>query len=139
MPEDKDHSERYEAGLATRIEVLGKEYVDLAFAEADEFTQDFQDYVTEFCWGMSWQNDAIDRRTRSLLTLTILAVGGKSNELRSHVRGALRNGATPQEIAAVFQHVAVYAGVPTAIEAFRSAKEVIAAWKENGSQSGAAN
>jgi 4-carboxymuconolactone decarboxylase len=125
---------RFEQGLALRKAVVGEEYVTRSFANADDFTQEFQEYVTEFCWGVPWTRDGIDHHTRSLITVTALATMGKSAELQSHARGALRNGATPEEIKEIFLHLAVYAGVPTALEAFRSVQPIIAAYRENGNR-----
>jgi 4-carboxymuconolactone decarboxylase len=117
---------RYEAGLAVRNEVLGPEYVERSLASVDHFSQALQDHLNEFCWGLAWTRPDLDRRTRSLLTLGVLATLGKPNEIKAHTLGALRNGCTPAEIREVFLHVAVYAGVPAAVEAFRAAAPVIA-------------
>lgn len=120
---------RQETGLRIRREVLGEEYVDRALAGADDFTRDLQEFLNGNCWGATWAREGLDRRTRSLITLTALAQLGKMQELAAHTRGALRNGCTPEEIKEVFLHVAVYAGVPVAVDAFRAAQPVIAAWR----------
>ncbi|HWP35685.1 MAG TPA: carboxymuconolactone decarboxylase family protein [Thermodesulfobacteriota bacterium] len=117
---------RYEAGKALRAEVLGPEYVARSFAEADEFTRPLQELITEYCWGAVWTRPGLDRKTRSLLNLAMLAAMGRTHELALHLRGALRNGCTKEEIREVFLQVAVYAGTPAALEAFRTAKAVFA-------------
>ncbi len=118
--------ERFDAGLQLRREVVGAEYVERSLAQADDFTRDFQELVTEYCWGASWTRDAISRRDRSLLNLAMLATLNRSAEFKLHTRGALRNGCTREEIADTLIHVAIYAGVPAAMEAFRLAREVFA-------------
>lgn len=120
-----------EAGLKARQEVLGPEYVRRAQENADEFTQEFQDYLNEHCWGTVWTRDGLERRTRSLVTISVLATSSRWNEFTTHVRGALRNGCTPDEIREVLLHLAIYAGVPTSVEAFRNAQPVIADWKQS--------
>jgi 4-carboxymuconolactone decarboxylase len=114
----------YEEGLAVRREVLGAEYVDRAIIGADAFTQPWQEFVTEWCWGGVWSRPGLPRKTRSLLNLAMLAALNRPHEIRLHVRGALNNGVTREEIAEVFLQVAVYAGAPAAMDAFRTAKEV---------------
>jgi 4-carboxymuconolactone decarboxylase len=117
--------ERADAGLAIRKRVLGAETVERTLAGADEYTQEWQDYVNRACWGEVWSRTDIEPRIRSLLTLAILATLGKSTELQSHTRGAFANGCTVDEIKGVFFHVAVYAGVPAAFDAFRSTQPVV--------------
>ena len=114
----------YEEGLAVRREVLGEEYVDRAIASADSFTGELQDFVTEWCWGGIWTRPGLPRKTRSLLNLAMLAALNRPHEIKMHVRGALKNGVTREEIAEVFLQAGVYAGAPAAVDAFRSAKEV---------------
>jgi 4-carboxymuconolactone decarboxylase len=114
----------YEEGLAVRREVLGTEYVDGSIAGADSFTRPWQEFVTEWCWGGVWTRPGLARKTRSLLNLGMLAALNRPAEIRLHVRGALNNGVTREEIAEVFLQVAVYAGAPAAMDAFRTAKEV---------------
>ncbi len=121
--------ERFEQGLQTRREVLGSEYVDRAFESGDEFTLPWQRLLTEHAWNDLWNRPGLDRKTRSLLTIAILAVLGRSTELASHTRGALRNGATPEEIAETFIHMSGYAGFPAGVEAFRTAQPIIADFK----------
>jgi 4-carboxymuconolactone decarboxylase len=115
---------QYEEGLKVRREVLGAEYVDRAVANADAFTQHLQDFVTEHCWGTVWTRPGLPRKTRSFLNLAMLGALGRMHELKLHVRGALTNGASREEIAEVLLQLGVYAGVPAAVEAFRNAKEV---------------
>ncbi|MFF1281426.1 4-carboxymuconolactone decarboxylase [Streptomyces sp. NPDC058299] len=117
--------DRYGTGLKVRREVLGDAHVDRALAEADEFSGDFQEFVTRYAWGEIWDRPGLDRRTRSCITLTALVAGGHQEELAAHTRAALRNGLTPHEIAEVLLQAAVYCGVPAANRAFRVAREVI--------------
>jgi 3-oxoadipate enol-lactonase/4-carboxymuconolactone decarboxylase len=119
------HLDSYEAGMKVRREVLGDAHVDRCEAEADDFTRDFTDFATRYAWGEVWTRPGIDRRTRSIVTLTALAARGHYEELASHTRAALRNGLTPAEIREVLLHTAVYCGVPAAGSAFRVAQEVI--------------
>lgn len=114
----------YEAGLQTRIEVLGKDYVDNAFKSADAFNMPFQEFITEYAWGGVWTRPGLDRKTRSFLNLGMLAALNRPHEIKIHVRGALNNGLTKDEIAEVFFQVAIYCGVPAALDAIRVAKEV---------------
>jgi 3-oxoadipate enol-lactonase/4-carboxymuconolactone decarboxylase len=115
----------YEPGLAVRRAVLGDAYVDRALARADSFTEDFQRFITRYAWGEIWGRDGLDRRTRSCITLALLAAGGHEAELALHVRAALRNGLTPDEIKEVLLQVAVYAGVPAANSAFAVAQRTL--------------
>ena len=114
----------YEAGLALRKEVVGKDYVERSLAEADDLTRDFQAFVTEYAWGAVWTREGLSRRDRSLLNLGMLTALGKPNELKLHLRGALTNGVTREEIREALMQSAVYCGVPAALEAFRVAREV---------------
>lgn len=126
-------SEKYEQGMAVRRKVLGDEYVDRAIAGATDFTRPLQELVTENCWGEIWTRPAIDDATRSLITLATLAALRATTELKAHVRGALRNGCSVEQIQEVLLQSAVYCGVPAGIEAFRAAREVVEAWqKDNG-------
>jgi 4-carboxymuconolactone decarboxylase len=111
-------------GLKTRREVLGAEYVDNAIKNADEFNQPMQEFVTEYCWDQVWNRPGLDRRTRSLLNLAMLTALNRPHELKLHVRGALNNGVSKEEIREVFLQTAVYCGVPAAIDSFRNAREV---------------
>ncbi len=123
-PQDLDAL--YARGLATRREVLGAEYVDKAIAGADDFSRALQQMVTTWCWGDVWNRPGLDRRTRSLLNLAMLTVLNRPHELKLHVKGALNNGVTREEIREVFLHAGVYGGVPAAVDAFRQAREVFA-------------
>src|ERR1700733_9031133 len=104
----------YESGMQVRREVLGDAHVDRAIERTTEFTAPFQEFITRYAWGSVWTRDGLDRRTRSVITLSVLAALGRENEIEMHVRAALRNGLTPDEIAEVFIHTAIYAGVPAA-------------------------
>jgi 3-oxoadipate enol-lactonase/4-carboxymuconolactone decarboxylase len=119
-------SETHERGMEVRRAVLGDEHVDRAVAGTTEFTADFQDLITRYAWGEIWTRPGLDRRTRSCITLTALVAGGHEHELAMHVRAALRNGLTPDEIKEVLLQAAVYCGVPAANSAFRIAQEVLA-------------
>ena len=116
----------HERGREIRTRVLGAEYVERAAANADEFSQPLQDLVTEYCWGAVWGRDGLTRPTRSMLNLAMLAVLNRPHELRTHIRGALTNGVTREEIREVFLQVGVYAGIPAAVDSFRLAREVFA-------------
>jgi 4-carboxymuconolactone decarboxylase len=118
--------ELFETGLAIRREVLGAEYVDASIANADDFTRDFQRLVTEYCWGAAWGRGALTRRDRSLLNLVMLGVLGRAEEFKLHLRGALTNGCTREEIKDALIQLTVYAGVPAGVEAFRHARSVFA-------------
>lgn len=126
------HSDKFKAGMAVRREVLGDDYVDKALATATEFTKPFQDLVTENCWGEVWTRAVIPKKTRSLITLATLTSLRASTELKTHVRGALRNGCTVEEIQDVLLQATVYCGVPAGVEAFRAAKDVIEDWQKGG-------
>jgi len=117
---------RYEEGLAVRREVLGAEYVDKSLRSADDFTRPMQELVTEYCWGAIWTRPGLDRRTRSFLNLAMLTALNRPHEIRLHVRGALNNGLTKDELMEVFLQSAIYCGVPAALDAMRVAKEVFA-------------
>jgi 4-carboxymuconolactone decarboxylase len=118
-------SDQHERGMAVRREVLGDEHVDRAIAGTTEFTADFQDLITRYAWGEIWARPGLDRRTRSCITLTALVALGREAELAMHVRAALRNGLTPDEIKEVLLHSAVYCGVPAANGAFAIAQHVL--------------
>lgn len=124
-------SAKYEAGMVSRRKVLGDEYVDTALASATPFTQPLQDMVTENCWGEIWAQGILPDKTRSLVTIATLAALKASTELKAHVRGALRNGCTIEEIQDVLLQSTVYCGVPSGIEAFRAAREVIEKWEKD--------
>lgn len=114
-----------EKGLRIRKAVVGEDYVDQAFAKAGDFGREFQELVSEFCWGASWGREALSRRDRSLMNLAIIGTLGRPAEFRLHVQGALRNGLTVDEIKDALIHLSVYAGIPAGVEAFRIAGEVI--------------
>lgn len=117
-------SEKYEKGLAVRREVLGADFVDKAIANATDFNRPMQDLSTEYCWGSVWTREGLDLKTRSLLNLAMISALNRPHELRLHVRGALRNGVTKDEMREVFMQVAIYCGVPAGMDAFRQAMEV---------------
>jgi 4-carboxymuconolactone decarboxylase len=119
---------RPDQGVEMRRRVLGTDYVDRALASADAFTADLQEQLNANCWGNAWTRPGIDLKTRSIITLTALAVLGKGNELKTHTLGALRNGCSVDEIKEVFLHLIPYAGFPTAITAFQAAQPVVAEW-----------
>jgi 4-carboxymuconolactone decarboxylase len=116
----------HEQGMTTRREVLGDEHVDRATAGADPFTADFQDHITRYAWGAVWSRPGLDRRTRSCITVAMLAAQGSEHELALHVRAALRNGVSVEELKEILIQVAVYAGVPRANRAFSIARDVFA-------------
>lgn len=113
-----------DAGLAARRAVLGDEYVDRAMKNADDFNKPFQEVVSEYCWGLCWTDETLTRRERSILNLGMIAALGKQHELELHLRGALRNGLTKEEIRAVLIQIAVYCGIPVGVDCFRVAKQV---------------
>ncbi len=115
----------YDKGLATRKAVLGADYVNAALQKATAFTQPLQDLVTVHAWGNTWQRDGLDLRTRSIVTVSMLVALGKMHELKLHVRGALNNGVTREELQEIFLHASVYCGFPAAVDAFRNAAEVV--------------
>ena len=114
-----------ERGLAVRREVLGREYVDDAMERATDFSRPLQELVTEHCWGAVWTRPGLSRRDRSLLNLGMLTALGKTHELKLHVRGAVTNGLTREEISEALLQAGIYAGIPAAVEAFRAAAEVL--------------
>lgn len=115
----------FQAGLATRTQVMGQAFVDRAFDGMTEFTRPIQEHITREAWGNTWQRPGLDLKTRSMITVAMLTALGKSHELKGHVRGALNNGATKEELQEVLLHAAIYCGVPTAVEGFRAAAEVV--------------
>jgi 4-carboxymuconolactone decarboxylase len=115
----------YEDGMRVRREVLGDEHVDRATARTTDFTRDFQELITRYAWGEIWTRPGLDRRTRSCITLTALVAQGRDDELAMHVRAALRNGLTADEIKEVLLQAAVYCGVPAANSAFAIAQRVL--------------
>ena len=115
----------FDKGLAMRKQVMGEDFVANALGGATDFTLPIQQYITRNAWGDVWQREGLDLRTRSLITVAILTALGKQHELKGHVRGALNNGATVAEIQEVLLHASIYCGLPAAVEAFRSAAEVV--------------
>jgi 4-carboxymuconolactone decarboxylase len=116
---------QYDQGLVTRKQVMGEEFVAHALDKVTDFTRPIQQHITRNAWGDVWQREGLDLKTRSLITVAMLTALGKQHELKGHVRGALNNGATVAEIQEVLLHATIYCGVPAAVEAFRSAAEVI--------------
>lgn len=118
-------SEKFERGLATRREVLGDDYVNRALDNATEYNWPMQAFVTEYCWDEVWNRPGLSRKDRSMLNLGMVSALGRTQELKAHVRGALNNGWTQEELREAFLQVAVYCGVPAAIDSFRVAQEVM--------------
>src|SRR5512134_2635566 len=118
-----------EDGLAVRRAVLGDEYVDRAMKNADAFNKPFQEVVSEYCWGLCWSDETLTRRERSILNLGMIAALGKVSEFELHLRGALRNGLTRDELRAVLIQIAVYCGIPVGVDCFRAAKNALAETK----------
>ncbi len=119
-------TERFESGLAARKSVLGEDYVNKALEGADDFNRDFQEMVTEYCWGTCWGDDTLDKRQRSLLNLGMIAALNRMHEWELHFRGAIVNGLTRDELKAILTQIAVYCGIPTGVECFRIARKVLA-------------
>lgn len=113
----------FDRGLEIRKSVLGAEFVEKSIGSADDFNRPMQELVTEYCWGAVWGRDGLPKKTRSLLNLAMISALNRPHELKLHVKGALRNGVTKDEIREVFLQVAIYCGVPTAIDSFRIARE----------------
>lgn len=122
----------YDRGLEIRTAVLGKEYVENALRNADEFNTPMQELVTEYCWGYVWGREQLPRKTRSMLNLAMIGVLNRPHELKAHIAGALRNGVSKDEIREIFMQLAIYAGVPAGVDAFRIAREVFAAQEKKG-------
>lgn len=117
-------SDQYERGLACRKDVLGEEYVEASLYKVDDFGRDFQQMITEYCWGGTWARGKLSKRDRSILNLGMLAAGGKDHEFKLHMRGALNNGISIDHIREILIQIAVYCGAPTGIQVFRLAREV---------------
>jgi 4-carboxymuconolactone decarboxylase len=115
----------HDRGLAKRRKVLGEDYVNRALANANDFNRDFQRLITQYCWGEAWGDDTLTPRERSILNLGMIAALGKMEEFQTHVRGALTNGLTPNEIRAVLTQITVYCGVPIGVDCFRAAKPIV--------------
>ena len=118
-------SKRYEEGLAVRRAVLGSEHVDRSLAEADEFTRPLQELITEYCWGAIWTRPGLPRKTRSLINIAMITALNRPHEVKLHLRAALRNECTKEEIMEVLLQAAIYCGVPAAVDSFRIAREVL--------------
>jgi 4-carboxymuconolactone decarboxylase len=129
MADSKPRSEKFERGLKTRRAVLGADYVDRSLEQADDFNWPMQQLTTEWCWDEIWNRPGIDRRTRSVLNLGMIAALNCPHELKLHVRGAINNGLTKDELREIFLQIGVYCGVPAALDSFRIAREV---FKEMG-------
>lgn len=115
----------YDIGLSARREVLGAEYVDNSINSANDFMMTFQHITTEWCWGYAWNRPGLDRKTRSMLNLAILTALSKPAELKLHVKGAITNGVTVDEIKEILLHATVYCGIPSGLEAFKTANAVL--------------
>jgi len=120
----------FERGLEIRKSVLGKEFVEKSINSADDFNRPMQELVTEYCWGAVWGREGLSKKTRSFLNLAMLAALNRPHELKVHVKGALRNGLTKDEIREVFLQVAIYCGVPAAVDSFRLAREAFAEYEK---------
>ena len=120
------NKEMFEKGMKLRRQVLGEAHVDHRMKEADEFGRDWQEFQTTYCWGETWGRPGLTLKQRSMLVLTLLAAFGRTNEMKGHLRGAIRNGVTKEEIKEIFIQVAIYCGAPTAGDSFRTAREVFA-------------
>jgi 4-carboxymuconolactone decarboxylase len=121
---------RYDIGLAKRRMVLGDAYVDRALQNVDEFNRDFQRLLTEYCWGETWGDETLKPRERSILNLGMIAALGKMEEFQTHVRGALNNGLTPNEIRAALTQITIYCGAPIGVDCFRAARPIIAEYQK---------
>lgn len=125
MSANRPRSERFENGLKTRREVLGTEYVDGSLARATDFNWPMQELTTEYCWDNIWNRPGLDRRTRSIVNLAMISALNRPHELRLHIRGAINNGLTKEEITEILLQISVYCGVPAGIDGFRIATEVL--------------
>jgi 4-carboxymuconolactone decarboxylase len=120
----------FERGLEIRKSVLGAEFVENAFKSADDFNRPLQELVTEYCWGAVWGREELSMKTRSMLNLAMISALNRPHELKVHVAGALKNGVTREEIREVFLQVAIYCGVPAAVDSFRVARDVFSQLEE---------
>jgi len=125
METNDTHATTYQEGLTTRKEVLGASHVERSLGQVSEFSRPIQELVTEYCWGAVWNRDGLDRRSRSMINLAMLTALNRSHELGVHVRGAINNGVSEQEIQEVLMQTAIYVGVPAALESFRVAEKVL--------------
>jgi 4-carboxymuconolactone decarboxylase len=117
--------ERFEKGLAKRRKTLGEAYVDKSLAQASAFSKEFQEFITEYCWGAGWGDETLDARTRSIINVTMIAALNRMHEWELHFRGALRNGLTKDELKAIITHITIYCGVPAGVECHRIANRVL--------------
>jgi len=125
MPSNETHNETYEKGLENRRSVLGTEHVNRSLAQVSDFSRPIQELVTEYCWGVVWDSDGLERKTRSLLNIVMLTALNRNHELTVHVRGAITNGATVTEIQEALLQTAIYVGVPASLESFRVAEQAL--------------
>lgn len=132
MTLDGTHQETFDDGMRVRKEVLGEDHVDRSMADVSDFALPIQRLVTEYCWGVVWNNDGLGRKIRSLINIAMLTALNRNHELGVHVRGALNNGATVQEIQQVLMQTAIYVGVPAALESFRVAERVVKEYETRG-------
>jgi 4-carboxymuconolactone decarboxylase len=116
----------HDKGLSVRKAVLGEAYVDNALKNVDEFNKPFQDLLNEYCWGAVWGRDELPRKTRSMLNIAMISILNRPHELRAHLRGALNNGVTREEIREILMQVAIYGGMPAAVDSFRVTREFFA-------------
>jgi len=123
--------ERFDKGLAIRKDVLGAEYVEKSLANASEFSQDFQEILTEYCWGAVWGDETLDRKQRSMLNVAMIAALNRMHEWELHFRGAIKNGVSRDELKAILNQIAIYCGVPVAVECHRIANRVFAELDES--------
>lgn len=128
--EKETMGELFERGLQLRREVLGAEYVDGSLKSANDFMMSFQHITTEWCWGYAWGRPTLDKKTRSIMNLAMLTALGKSAEVKLHVRGAINNGLTVDEIKEVLLHATVYCGIPAGLDSFKAANEVLKEMKK---------
>jgi 4-carboxymuconolactone decarboxylase len=120
------NKEVFDRGLAIRKDVLGKEFVEKSFESADDFNMPMQELTTEYCWGHVWGRDGLPRKTRSMLNIAMLSALNRNHELRMHLKGALVNGVSKDEIKEILLQVAIYCGIPAGVDSFRTAREVFA-------------
>jgi 4-carboxymuconolactone decarboxylase len=125
MDKTQTHEETFQEGLDIRKEVLGAAHVERSLANVSEFSRPMQELVTEYCWGAVWSRDGLERKTRSLINLAMLTALNRGHELSVHVKGAINNGCTPEEIQEVLMQTAIYVGVPAAMESFRIAEATL--------------
>lgn len=123
--QEKTIGDLFNEGLSLRREVLGSEYVDGSMERANDFMMEFQHITTEWCWGYAWGRDTLDKKTRSMLNLAMLTALNRAAEIKLHVRGAINNGVSVEEIREILLHATVYCGIPAGLDAFKAANEVL--------------